>query len=255
MLTYRSHIYKLAMAASAEANRLALSFSDYLFRRSLPDYNKSVEEELPHFQGEASSLGDVVDRLLSALPSEVRENVGRRTNLRRHVRFIHYWLDRGRPMGCIQDPTDIVENDLPGVLELFDEWYERQSNADVGFQERLAPFIEAGQLNSAVREAYAIFKTRMIESFGLSAELDGHPLADALFSSNGPTANLLYNTTRQGYLHLFKGLYTLYRNPVAHNDMRSNPEEVDAVLALVNAALVNIERARRVSGVTPEGTI
>ena len=254
MLTYHAHIYNLAMAASAEAIRLASSFSNYSLRRSLPDYDKSIDEELPHFQREASSLGDVVDRLLSSLPSEVRESVGRRTNLSRHVGFIHYWLDQRSPMSCSHDPIDIVEIDLPKVLELFDRWYERQSNADVGFQERLAPIIEAGQLNSAVREAYAIFKTRMVESFGLSAELDGHPLADALFGSDGATANLLDKTTRQGYLHLLKGLYTLYRNPVAHNDMRSNPGEVDAVLVLVNSALVNIERARRVSGVAPEGT-
>ena len=63
--------------------------------------------------------------------------------------------------------------------------------------------------------------------------------------------NLLTENERKGYLNLFKGLYTLYRNPIAHNDIQPNPEEVDAVLVMINAALVKIEQAGKETVVTP----
>ena len=125
----------------------------------------------------------------------------------------------------------------------------QQARLDGNLESRLRPLIAAGQLNSALREAWAIFKTRMVETFGVSEDIDGHQLADALFGSNGPMVNLLTERDRKGYLSLFKGLYTLYRNPVAHNDIQPNPEEVDAVLMLVNAALVRIGKARADSNV------
>ena len=102
-------------------------------------------------------------------------------------------------------------------------------------------FVTTGQLNAAVREAWAIFKSRMVDLFALPEELDGHRLCDRLFGTNGATTGLLSDSDRQGYANLFKGLYTLNRNPISHNDMPPNPEEVDAVLALVNSALSRIE--------------
>ena len=85
----------------------------------------------------------------------------------------------------------------------------------------------------------------MVTLFALPDNLDGHQLADALFGSKGATASLLPDNERTAYLGLFKGLYTLYRNPVSHNDVPSNPSEVDAVLALVNAALLKIESLKK----------
>ena len=75
------------------------------------------------------------------------------------------------------------------------------------------PYIESGQLNVAVREAWPIFKTRMVERLGISREIDGHNLANAIFGSDGAMAGLLSDKEREGYLNLFKGLYALSRNP------------------------------------------
>ncbi len=139
------------------------------------------------------------------------------------------------------DPVDIVAYDLPDALGLFEEWYERQSPTDSILGTRLEPHITNGQLNAALREAWPVFKTRMVEVFRLADNLDGHELTNKLFGSNGSTAGLLPDQEREGYLNLFKGLYTLSRNPVVHNDTPVNPEEAGAVLALINSALVRVE--------------
>ena len=75
--------------------------------------------------------------------------------------------------------------------------------------------------------------------------MDGHKLVDQLFGTDSATAGLLSNSDRQGYANLFKGLYTLNRNPISHNDMSVNPEVIDAVLALINAALARIGGSQR----------
>ena len=242
MLTYRGYIYTLAMAASADATALALSLAHCVSHWHQPDYRERAKDDLPSLQRDADRLRNSVDKLLTALPPAAREAVQEgRTGVLRHLSFIEYWLGKNNPISCAQDPIDIAKRDLPAVLALFDEWYERHSPGSTELPDRLAPFVTTGQLNAAVREAWAIFKSRLVDLFGVSDELDGHRLVDQLFGTNGATAGLLSDSDRQGYANLFKGLYTLNRNPISHNDMPLNPEELDAVLALLSSALQKIE--------------
>lgn len=79
----------------------------------------------------------------------------------------------------------------PGVLNQFDKWYASQTDLDQDLSARLMPFIESGQLDAAVRAAWPIFKTRMVDRFGISEEIDGHRLVVEVFGSDGATAGLL----------------------------------------------------------------
>ena len=252
MLTYRSHVYSLAMAASSEATSLALSLAELGPDTRSPEYDNRVGEAMPSLIGGAASLGEAIDKFLSALPAELQENNRGEDGLRRHLYWINRRFNEGIPTCCTEDPIDIAKVDIPSVLTGFEKWYAERCRPDRKLESRVRPLIEAGQLNSALREAWAIFKTRMVEVFGVSGDIDGHQLADTLFGSSGPMVDLLTESDRKGYLNLFKGLYTLYRNPVAHNDIKPNPEEVDAVLMLVNAALSKIERARSKGTAIPE---
>ena len=246
MLTYRGYVYTLTMAASADATALALSLAHCVSLTNQPDYRERTRDDLHSLDRDADRLRNSVDKLLTALPPDAREAVQEgRTGLLRHLSFIEYWLGKNSPISCAQDPVDIATHDLPAVLALFDDWYEHHSPGSASLPNRLAPFITTGQLNAAVREAWAIFKSRMVDLFGLPDELDGHRLFDKLFGTNGATVGLLSDSDRQGYANLFKGLYTLNRNPISHNDMPSNPEEAEAVLALVTSALSTIEGWRR----------
>ena len=133
-------------------------------------------------------------------------------------------------------------SDLPDILKQFDKWYASQSGLDQDLSIRLMPFIESGQLNAAVREAWPIFKTRMVNRFGISREIDGSKLVVAIFGPDGATAGLLPGPEREGYLNLFKGLYALSRNPPSHNDVRPNPAEVEAALLLISTTLTKVEK-------------
>ena len=94
MITYRVHIYSLAMVASAEATNLALSLSQCATKLEANSPG-AIDETLPDLRNSAASLQTAVDRLFEALPLEVRE--GGRSNLKRHLRFIDYWLKKKLP--------------------------------------------------------------------------------------------------------------------------------------------------------------
>ena len=246
MISYRSNVHELAMSVSSEAMAFSLELSECLSLKHMPNYQDEIVGYLTRLQRLASSIRNASEKLMAVLPQEVNSKIrGDGEGLVRHLNFIDYWLSKRQPEWCKSDPISIVNNDIPLVLRWFDEWYDHRSPQDDDLYIRLTPLISSGQMNSALREAWPIFKTRMVTSFTLSEHLDGHSLADALFGSQGATANILPENERKGYLDLFKGLYTLFRNPVTHNDIPSNPAETDAVLTLVNSALVKIEQAHR----------
>lgn len=246
MLAYRAHVYALAMAVSAEATTLALSLGECVAAQQVASDRRAIAEEyLPDLRSNESSLRAAMDKLREALPSEARSEIIGATHLMRHLGWIKYRLDQGLPGACQGDPIDILKLDLPEVLKRFEKWYERQSPTDSTLGDRVQPHIAAGQFRTALRDAWPLFKTRMVEAFDLSDDLDGDRLVSKLFGSSGATVGLLPNDEREGYLNLFKGLYTISRNPVAHGDVPENPEESSAILALINSALVRIEDVRR----------
>lgn len=227
------------MSASGEAMALGLALSHYVADRRTSSDRDNSKQELERFRNQAATLRQAVDKLLSALPSEAGINSGK---LEGHLGWISRRLQENAPSLCAHDPIDIVRSDIPGVLKQFDKWYASQSGLDQALSDRLMPFIESGQLNAAVRETWPIFKTRMVERFGISREIDGHKLVVAIFGPDGATAGLLPDKKREGYLNLFKGLYALSRNPPSHNDIPANPAEVDAVLLLISTTLAKVEK-------------
>jgi len=244
ILGYHSRIHSAVMDASGQAIALSLSLSNLEAERSRGDFKERQQAALPQLVREAESLRRAIYELLAALPSEVREASEKGTSLLRHLGWIQKRFNEHSPLSAAGDPVDIVRVDLPGVLAIFNDWYSRRSPIDSDLHERLAPYIAAGQLSAAERESWIVFKSRVVSTFGLPEDVDGHRLADALFGQPDVTANLLSSQQRVGYLNLFKGLYTLFRNPVAHNDIQANPEEIEAVIALLNSFLAQVERRK-----------
>ena len=252
MLNYRSHVYSLAMAAIAEAANLAVLFSqlpqpptkngcsEYELKRD--SYNREIEKAKAELQSGRYRLEIKIKDLKKSLPKEVRDDIENNITLGRHLGFLGRNLDQGKVhQNLASDPVDIAIQDIPKVMECFDSWYYRQSPAGSEMSEKLNRHISDGDLNTALREAWPIFKTRMVAKFGIDKSLDGHKLAEQLFGPGDVTAEIFSEDVRRGYLNLFKGLYTLYRNEITHNDIQFSTAEVEATLALISFALVKID--------------
>lgn len=234
MYSYRARVHSLYAEALSKAAAVLVAYE--LCVRQDPE-----DVEFPDALGELKArFGDLqvaVDALSAVLPVEVAA-AGRLT---RHMVYGNDYINiEGRPRAWGSDARFVLECDLPAVLDAFDDWYATASGIDPELVERLRPFNGVSHINSAGREAWAIFKTRVIEAYDLPDDIDGHALVDRLFSDDDPVVPSLSDGERRGYRNLLKGLYTLHRNPVAHNDQEPNPGAADAVIALIGICLSRI---------------
>lgn len=248
MYSYRSRVYDLYHAAHGKAVQLVLSHADCPPRPRRPRFTaveipeaeqQAFDEGLRAVEEAFGELENAIEDLHAVLPEDV-QYAG---SLGRHLMFTRYYLDRKSPDGCAHDADDILHRDLPLLLERFDDWYQTQSRLDLELLRRLEAFTQSAHVNSAVREGWAAFKTRSVESLGLSEDVDGARLAVKLFGSQGVLRASLGNKECEAYLNLLRGLYAVSRNPVVHNDAAPNPAVADAVLTLLSYVLARMEDA------------
>ena len=242
MSSYRAHVYSLYTTALVKAAMVLVAHEE-----CVRDCSECAEspEAFEDLRERFSDLQTAVEALFAAVPAEV-VIAG---NLQRHMYFGNRYINiEDRPSGWGDDARLILKHDLPTVLDAFNGWYETASEVDPELMTRLLPFNSASHINSATREAWPIFKTRMTEAYGLPDNVDGHELVERLFGDDAPAVSSLSERERRGYCNLFKGLYTLYRNPVAHNDQEPNPAATDAVIALIGICLSRIAPPRADAG-------
>lgn len=234
MYSYRAHVHSLYAVALSKA--AAVQVACELCVRHDPE-DVEFLDALGELRARFGDLQEAVDALSAVVPVEVAAA----GDLGRHMYFGNYYINnQGHPRGWKDDAPLVLERDLPAVLDAFNDWYATASGIDPELLERLRSFNGVSHINSASREAWTIFKTRATEAYGLPDDIDGHALVDRLFGGDDPSVPSLSDGERQGYRNLLKGLYTLHRNPVAHNDQEPNPGAADAVIALIGICLSRI---------------
>lgn len=150
------------MRASGQACEIGVSIARCPTNVREPDYDRMLMNELPILERQVATLISLVDELLSSLPSEVRAAIGNANKIRRHLNWIDRRIGERLPLACAGDAADIAGQDIPDIVERFDSWYLQHSPLDAGLADGLSPLISAGELDSALRKAWVVFKTRMV---------------------------------------------------------------------------------------------
>ena len=175
MTSYRLHIYGMAQDVVSEAISYLLYYQN----------NYQYEENLDALRLRAALLSERVESLNSSLPVEVKHGADNRPNMA----WVNWSVkERGNVPHLPGNLLDIVKRDIPGLLRIFDEWYERRSLAGADLDDRLRALISGGQLTDALRVSWPFFKTRMARKFSLDEGLDGPKLVDELFGPKGAAA-------------------------------------------------------------------
>ncbi len=246
MYSYRVRVYDLFHAAHRKAVQLVLSHAKcpppprrprFTAVETPEDEQKAFDEGLRAVEDAFGELEQAIEELRAVLPKELR-HAG---YLGRHLMFTRDYLRKKSPDSCAHDADDILHRDLPLLIERFDAWYQAQSRLDPELLQQLEAFTQLAHVNSAVREGWASFKTRSVGSFDLSENIDGAKLAVQLFGSSGVLRDSLSDKDCEAYLSLLRGLYSVSRNPVVHNDAAPNPAVADAVLTLLSYVLARLE--------------
>lgn len=225
----------------------------YVFQRYLDCMNEALtlRQQLVGEQGTdalatlregAASLRARVEALKICLPDDVLDELKAQP---RQIEGDLAWLDDGlrRPnlntaRGAV---IDIVERRGPQIWRSFDDWCDANTRQDAEFHQRVERLLNIGQADSAVRKAWAVFKSRVTRQFDLPSDIDGEKLATRLFGGEGATKPLLPGPEREGYLRLVQGLYALHRNEIVHNDISADLGATEALLVLLSGILVRLQ--------------
>jgi hypothetical protein len=233
MLDYRSHVYSKYAAAMTAAFWQRRRFVEWQARED------QREQKLGELREGYPELVAAIDALYNALPDEVLDTL-RGTNLRRHLAFMERYLRQATPESAVGDSVDLTDRDLPGVWSAFEAWFQSHSAVDDEFVRKVDRLLNIGQGDSAIRKAFAVFKSRLVALFPVPSDLDGERLAVAVFGAQGSARGRVSDSECEGYLSLLKGLYALHRNETTHNDVTVDPQEAEAILMLLNSAIARL---------------
>jgi len=241
VLTYHSHVHGLARDVAGSASRILVLLSRWIAAREEPDPG-TFESTKPELLAKLELLKKSSTELLEALPDDLDADEPR-GHMKRHVYWLEYWIQRDKPASCLHDPADILDTDLPGIMGAFDHWYDSTAAPHPELASRLRRHIQSGDLASAAREGFAVWKTRVVEMFGLPDDIDGSRLAKRLFDESGAAAGVLSDKERIACNDLYVSLYTLVRNPASHGDVNLDRQLSEGGLTLLAWLLAKLENA------------
>lgn len=100
----------------------------------------------------------------------------------RHSSWMVHWLTKNDVASCTDDVHGIVDRDLPQAIANIQEWANKLTYVDADLRQEIAPLIRTRQFDSAIRKAFVVLKTRLVEKFQLAERLDGVPLVNELLA-------------------------------------------------------------------------
>ncbi len=162
-------------------------------------------------------------------------------NLRRHLDFLEYYLNRNQPESCREDIADICRVDIPKVDQALRVAVVEVQQYDSEFADKIGPLLRDQHFDSAVRKAFVMLKERLVRLFGVSSSFDGTELVNAIFGSKGQLMGKIPDAERQAMRDLLAGLYGVFRNHYSHQDVVPRWSEVASVLGMINWVLQRLE--------------
>lgn len=100
-------------------------------------------------------------------------------------------------------------------------------------------------LASALRKAFLILKSRLVQHYGVSDTLDGEDLVNKIFGKDGVLTAKATNKKEQEELlalrSVLSGLYGLFRNKYSHVDVEAPWTDAQTVLTVINFALARLQ--------------
>lgn len=192
----------------------------------------------------AGLKGAVAD-LMSSLPGPVAET----SAMNQHLSFAEYYLNKHDWNGVLSNVRDIAECDLVNIRQAFCNWLDTSVEFDEELKAGVSDLLVRQQLDSAARKAFVILKGRLVsvacvlggDRVGLN-RMDGNDLVGRIFAANGfvPVSGRMTKGDCQALMFLLQGLYGTFRNVVDHNDVIVPWHEAEAVISMINWALLRL---------------
>ena len=209
------------------------------FERAVELYNLFEDNEIAQLLASYSILEQDVNKLI--LLAEIKlENCG---SLGRHLRFLKYYLELNQKDNCKGDIKDILFYDLPTTFKTIISAFSSKEDIDQKLQSSVYILIREKQYDSVIRKAFVILTERLRDVCKINnTNTDGEHLINEIFGKDSKCSMGLDSNQRKGYRNLLSGLYELYRNKYAHNNLNASYIEVEGVLGMINNILLDVEK-------------
>ena len=194
--------------------------------------------EVDNLTLDTANLEQLYNNLLGILPKEIQTC----SNLERHLYFMKYYLKRNDIKSNRGDINDICEHDIAEIEKAFLLWCKQPKHYDDELAKGVSDLLAKQEIDSAVRKAFAILKTRLTRQFTMPDSIDGPELVNRIFGSNGCHGLPIDDGKRQALRDLLAGLYGVFRNKYAHNDITPTWAEAEAIISMVNVTLLELDR-------------
>jgi hypothetical protein len=188
--------------------------------------------------------GAVAD-LMSSLPKPV----AKASHMSQHLSYARYYLEKSDWNGVLGNARDIAEYDLTNVKQAFYDWSDTSVNFDEEFRAGISDLLVHQQLDSAARKAFVILKGRLVNVACVLGgdrvdmdRMDGNDLVGWIFGADKLVAahSGMTRGDCQALMYLLQGLYGTFRNIVDHNDVVVPWHETEAVISMINWALLKL---------------
>lgn len=114
---------------------------------------------------------------------------------------------------------------------------------DPELESKTRRLIESREWDSAIRKAFVVLTSRLAARYGVPSGVDGLRLANEIFGASS-TRSELKDADRQAMRDLLAGLYGVFRNKYGHEDHNCEWHEVEAIMTMVNALLLELDPER-----------
>lgn len=239
-------MYEYEIRSKVQAAKQALKALDSMIRSMM-----SSGDQLPMSQVEydalfpmASTVKDICQELVNALPPEVVAG----NRIVEHCGWIEYWIGKHDKSWAASNISD-AQFDLKGLDSSFAQWCGSAAHFDTELRAAVHILLCQREPDSAVRKSFVILKERLVDAcctLGATkssvAELDGEALVNKLFGNGGFAAPRMVerSSEREALRSLLSGLYGIFRNAVDHHDVEVPWHEAEAVIGMINWALLRL---------------
>ncbi len=232
MLLYEARIYEELSRVKTYATNLRRKFDA-----------ESLEADL---DADTENLQVLFDHLTQLLPEQIRDQ----PEFRRHVGFVKYYLRKNERQKALGNLTDICNHDLLRLEMAFFGWCKQTDHYDEELRKGISDLLVRHELDSAIRKSFVILKSRIARIFGLPEDIDGPDLVNRAFGKKASTLVSVSEADRQGLRDLLCGLYAVFRNKYAHNNIKAPWHVAEAVVSMINSVLKGLDQIETQSHTT-----
>lgn len=167
--------------------------------------------------------------------------------LARHLYWLCRYYREGKPDRYAPDIRDILDHDLPGVIQEVGKW--GSDFLDPRLATAIAASWEAQRYSNAVMDGFICLENvlRDLGEVETSRGLSGDRLVTSVLGPNSDTRIQLPTDTflgpltsggRSGFYNLVKGSFLLFRNAMAHRPVACTAREAEDIIGLINLCLL-----------------